>query len=483
MRRTLHTNTTTSPDHCTCKNGGLSGNCQAIHSEACSYHGSTRLRPLHPVSGASEKIVRYHNVTFILSIHFYDDIKERVILPPEPIKTYVFDDGFNFNTDNDIGMLRIFLETLYKARPRYEAFISSLSTRGNPESGTAPLPPVDAVFCDVSMSTPIEACHKRGIPVYGFIPISATLFAHQSSVNKDTPALSDDVFYSGGEATNRCDMIAESLKTWQLEFGPAHALATGLLINSFEELEPQAMAMLKAFPQFEKVPMTFVGPLLPLENLKSEDILSQRLQHWMDKQEDRSVVYFSFGTAAVPSAEQLKEIAEALVSLKRPFIWSLRSPQQTLLSEPFIRTTAETMTDTTPYLILPWAPQKQILAHKATGVYVSHCGWNSTLEAVSYGVPVVAWPMFGDQHYNATLIEQCGMGKCMAVAGMKSSTTPASQIAEIIEEVGGCNHEGKPKKPYLGKAQELAASARKACGPDGKSTSNLEKVLQEVAEF
>ncbi|XP_055340464.1 uncharacterized protein LOC129589655 [Paramacrobiotus metropolitanus] len=434
----------------------------------------------------AKKIVQYHDVTFVLSSHRYDEIKERGILPPKPIGTYVFDDGFSYNLDVHIGDLQIFLAKLRNARPHYADFINSLSIRGDSTDNekTSELPPVDGVFCDLSMPMPIETCQQRSIPVYGFVPMSATLFALQSAINANTPTLPDEVFFSGQDDTiNRCEMVAESLKTWQLEFGPAHTLVTGILFNSCDELEPQAHAMLRAYPQFEKIPLTFIGPLLPEAEGKPEDMLSQRIGDWMSQQDDRSVVYFSFGTAAVPSAEQLAEIAEALVSLKRPFIWSLRNAQQNLLDERFIRSTAETITVATPYLILHWAPQKQILAHKATGVYVSHCGWNSTLEAVAYGVPVVAWPMFGDQNYNASVVEQCGIGKCMAVAGMKSSTTPVRQIAEIIEEVGGWKDGGDGNSPYFVKTQGLSKQIRKASATDGKSTNNLQEIMNNISKL
>ncbi|XP_055354056.1 uncharacterized protein LOC129599768 [Paramacrobiotus metropolitanus] len=121
-------------------------------------------------------------------------------------------------------------------------------------------------------------------------------------------------------------------------------------------------------------------------------------------------------------------------------------------------------------LIVPWAPQKRVLGHPAAGVFVSHCGWNSSLEAASYGVPVVGWPMFGDQHVNAIMLEQLGAGKTIKGTGVIGRVVPAEEIVEAIQTVAGWREAGDGKSPYRETMRKLGEKARATIGPDGQST-------------
>ncbi|XP_055337318.1 uncharacterized protein LOC129587548 [Paramacrobiotus metropolitanus] len=424
----------------------------------------------------AKKIIPHHDVTMVMSIHKLQDIVQRDLLPPSPIQFHTFDDGFTFNIDENMGDLRGFSVANLQSEPYYETFINSLTVSNAASKRAGKLPPVDAIFCDITMPMPFEPSVQRQIPIYGFMPQSAQMFAAYSVMNKDTRTVPDDVFFSGTDASfNQGDTIPESFKNMQDRYDRAQSVATGILLNSFDELEPDALVSLKSLPKYANKPVCFVGPLLPTVNDQSND-LSNKLRSWLDRREERSVVYFSFGTVAVPSSVQLTQVAEALLSLQRPFVWSLRSNQQSLLPEKFLRGTVETLTDDMPYLILHWTPQKQILTHPATAVFVSHCGWNSTLEAVAYGVPVVAWPMLGDQHHNAGLVEKWGIGKMMPAAGMKSEITPAADIAGVIETVGGWTSE-RPGSAYWEKVNELSQKAKNAVAVDGQSTRNLLQIL------
>ncbi|KAF6166202.1 hypothetical protein GIB67_023912 [Kingdonia uniflora] len=173
-------------------------------------------------------------------------------------------------------------------------------------------------------------------------------------------------------------------------------------------------------------PVWGVGPLLPEQYWRStdslvhdEEIRSKResnvredeVKDWLDSKPYRSVIYVSFGTEVGPTEEELAELAMSLEESKRPFIWVTQShrggpgsdirPQGAgdLLSHSLVdQNNGEGL------VIRGWAPQLLILSHQSTAGFISHCGWNSTLEAIGRGVPLLTWPIRGDQHHNAKLV-------------------------------------------------------------------------------
>jgi UDP:flavonoid glycosyltransferase YjiC (YdhE family) len=114
---------------------------------------------------------------------------------------------------------------------------------------------------------------------------------------------------------------------------------------------------------------------------------------WLDERAAHrgSVVYDSFGTHAHITDAQLDELVHGLVQSSHPFLWAVRSD------------TWSVPMDMGPNnrIVRGWVPQRSILAHKAVGGFVSHCGWNSVMESLVAGKPMLAWPMIAEQHLNA----------------------------------------------------------------------------------
>ncbi|KAG6389247.1 hypothetical protein SASPL_150712 [Salvia splendens] len=174
------------------------------------------------------------------------------------------------------------------------------------------------------------------------------------------------------------------------------------LCNSCHELEPAATQLLpNVLP---------VGPLnlLDSNNVKSANFFSEDSSclSWLDIQPDGSVVYVSFGSSGVFSQQQLDELALGLELSGRAFLCVIRpglvngSP---VVYPPGFRTGLGK--------IVEWAPQNRVLPHPSIGCFVSHCGWNSTTEGVTNGVPFLCWPHFGDQFHNERYIcEKWGIG-------------------------------------------------------------------------
>lgn len=119
---------------------------------------------------------------------------------------------------------------------------------------------------------------------------------------------------------------------------------------------------------------------------------------WLDEKEDRSVIYVSFGSMADLSEKQMEEVAWGLIESKCNFLWVVRETEQSKLPQHFASGLVERG------LIVNWCTQLQVLSHSAVGCFLTHGGWNSTLEALSLGVPMVVMPQWTDQPMNAKLI-------------------------------------------------------------------------------
>ncbi|KAJ4761144.1 Glycosyltransferase [Rhynchospora pubera] len=121
---------------------------------------------------------------------------------------------------------------------------------------------------------------------------------------------------------------------------------------------------------------------------------------WLDQHEPSTVAYISLGTVVAIPPSELASLANGLATSGASFIWSLNEKTQSLLPPGFI----DKINKTGQGKIVPWVPQISVLGHTAVGVFVSHCGWNSVMESIAAGVPILCRPFFGDQLVNARAI-------------------------------------------------------------------------------
>ncbi|CAI0542159.1 unnamed protein product [Linum tenue] len=178
----------------------------------------------------------------------------------------------------------------------------------------------------------------------------------------------------------------------------------GILVNTVKELESYAVDSLSRTENPKVYP---VGPIGEKSRREDDETIE-----WLDQQPESSVVFLCFGSMGAFRGEQVREIASALEGSGHRFLWSLRRPGEggpwasptdyedvrEVLPEGFLDRTAEVGR------VMGWVPQAAVLAHKSIGGFVSHCGWNSTLESVWFGVPMATWPMYAEQQFNAFLL-------------------------------------------------------------------------------
>ncbi|XP_043702987.1 UDP-glycosyltransferase 71K2-like [Telopea speciosissima] len=200
--------------------------------------------------------------------------------------------------------------------------------------------------------------------------------------------------------------------TWCVYHGRRFREANGIIVNTFAELETHAVHSLTSN---DSIPPVYpVGPLLDLQGLihsESDQTQFRSIKRWLDDQPTSSVVFLCFGSMGSFSVPQVKEIAVGLDRSGHRFLWSLRQPPQAQVGQVSPPTAYENLEEVLPEgfldrtakrgLVCGWVQQVDVLGHRAIGGFVSHCGWNSILESLWFGVPIAAWPLYGEQHLNA----------------------------------------------------------------------------------
>ncbi|XP_006652647.1 cis-zeatin O-glucosyltransferase 1-like [Oryza brachyantha] len=242
------------------------------------------------------------------------------------------------------------------------------------------------------------------------------------------------------------DYVNERARPWQ-----SFSSSAGMLANTCRALEGDFIDAFAENLQADGNRKLFaVGPLNPvldMGTLKQQQLGRRRHEclDWLDKQPAESVLYVSFGTTSSLRVEQVAELAAALHGSRQRFIWVLRDADRGNIfadSGESERRYAELQsrfskqTEGTGLVITGWAPQLDILAHAATAAFMSHCGWNSTMESLSHGKPILAWPMHSDQPWDAELVcKYFKAGLLVRPWEKHGEVVPATTIQEVIEKL------------------------------------------------
>ncbi|KAJ3700105.1 hypothetical protein LUZ61_003810 [Rhynchospora tenuis] len=255
--------------------------------------------------------------------------------------------------------------------------------------------------------------------------------------------------------------------------------AAGIILNTFDDLEHEALQAI-----LSRLPNTYtVGPISPLVHCipKSDPIASigsnlwkedTGCMEWLDKQAAGSVVYVNYGSITTMTAEQLLEFAWGLAFSRHPFFWVLRGDvvkgSGAVLPKEFLEEIEGRG------VIVGWCNQEDVLAHPAIGGYLSHCGWNSTIESIYEGVPMICWPFFAEQPTNCKyLCNQWGMG--IEVGGNVKRDEVEAVARELME--------GEKGKEMRKRAREWKDKARAAINVGGSSYRNLEKLAEQMNQI
>ena len=272
---------------------------------------------------------------------------------------------------------------------------------------------------------------------------------------------------------------------WMLHHAARCREADAILVNSFDAVEPEAAAVLRRQQEPGRPPVYNVGPLILTETETKSSPRAACLE-WLDRQPPRSVVFVSFGSGGALRTEQMRQLALGLELSGQRFLWVVRSPSDegavsdnyydaeskedpfVFLPEGFVERTKDV-----GFLVSSWAPQIEVLAHEATGGFLTHCGWNSTLESLVHGVPMVAWPLYAEQHQNAVMLAE-GIGAAIRVPEPKRKET----IAGVVKELMAGEQKGAAVRATVADLQKAALDGLRE---GGAATTALAEVVEKWA--
>lgn len=301
--------------------------------------------------------------------------------------------------------------------------------------------------------------------------------AHKIEVTKaQTPEL-----FPGTEWEN----IREGIKA-------ADRAADGMVVNSFSELEPWYV---ERYQEVMGKKVWALGPL-SLCNKDTADMAARgekasidkdRCLRWLDSMKPRSVVYVSFGTLTRVPPSQIIEIGAGLEASNHPFIWVIKEVENLPEVERWLSGDFVSRTSAKGLIIKGWAPQVMILSHPAVGGFLTHCGWNSSLEAISAGVPMITWPFFGDQFLNERLIVD--VLRTGVMAGVKNPwnwnwgsvrNEVSVKRCDVEKAVRSLMDAGEERERRRERARDLGEKAKKAEEEGGSSYVNLTLLIEYV---
>lgn len=214
---------------------------------------------------------------------------------------------------------------------------------------------------------------------------------------------------------------------------------SGTIFNTSRSAEGLYIDLLSKIQIFGPDKIWAVGPLNPVFGPGSRSH-SQCLD-WLDKQPKNSVLFISFGTTSSLSQEQITELALGLEGSKVRFLWLLKDADRGNIFEDGsergeLPQGFEERVRERGIVEREWAPQLEILEHSATGGFLSHCGWNSCMESMSMGLPIVAWPMHSDQPRNSVLITKAlRIGAEVGDWGSRGGLVRSSTVEEAVRRV------------------------------------------------
>ncbi|GMN41379.1 hypothetical protein TIFTF001_010597 [Ficus carica] len=257
--------------------------------------------------------------------------------------------------------------------------------------------------------------------------------------------------------------------------------AQALILNTFEDLEGPILSHIRT-----KCPNIYtIGPLHAHLNLRLSKKINPSLSRspnslfdvdrgcmaWLDAQPPSSVIYVSFGSITTMSNDDLMEFWYGLVNCNKRFLWVIRPDLVAEKGGGDGRIPVELTAATTERgYIVGWVPQEEVLAHKAVGGFLTHCGWNSTLESVVAGVPMICWPYFADQQINSRYV-----GEVWKLGIDMKDVCNRKVVEKMVNDLMV-----ERREEFVKSTAEMARLARESVSESGSSYCNLNRLVEDI---
>ncbi|CAN4122301.1 unnamed protein product [Withania somnifera] len=351
------------------------------------------------------------------------------------------------------------------------------------------------------MSFTLSAAQDLGIPQVLFRPLSPCALLgymyYRDLIEKGYTPLKDESYLTNGYLNTTLDWIPglegirlrdfpsfvrttnpdEYMIKFVIQETERSKIASAMVLNTFEPLDREVVESLQTLLP----PIYAVGPLHLLvkhfEDKNLEELGSNLLKEeakclgWLDSRKPNSVVYVNFGSITFVTPNQLTEFAWGLSNSQLDFLWIIRpdmiSGENAVVFPPeFLEETKERG------MLASWCQQEQVLTHPAIGGFLTHCGWNSTLESISSGVPMICWPFFADQQTNCWFCcRKWGIG--MEI----DNNVKRDEVENLVRELM-TGAKGKEMKRRASEWKKLAEEA--AQKPTGSAHVNIDKLINEI---
>lgn len=246
--------------------------------------------------------------------------------------------------------------------------------------------------------------------------------------------------------------------------------ASGMILHTFHALEQDVLHPLSSmFPSiFTIAPLSLLLNQIPDYSSIGSNLWKEEPEclQWLNSKQPSSVVYVNFGSIAVMTPEQMVEFAWGLANSCQHFLWIIRHDltvgDNAILPVEFVSETKERG------IMASWCPQEEVLNHPSIGGFLTHSGWNSTMESICAGVPMLCWPFFADQQTNCRYCVERGIG--MEI----DNNVERGEVEKLVRMI----MEGEEGKNMKKAAMEWRMKAEEATTSCGSSYLNLEKSVE-----